>query len=257
MALVLARIRVRREQELQQMTAIAEAAQHALLRVMPSSIGSLGFAARYVSATEQALVGGDLYEVAESTEGVRVIVGDVRGKGLEAVQMAATVLAAFRLRCGQGAVPHRGRHRPGRGGDRRRRGRGLRHRPAGGVPRRPQRHPAQLRAPPTPAPRRCPQPRPRRHRVARAAPGTRPGTQPGHVPAGRGSAPAVLHRRPGRESQPRGDLLPPRGQRRSAEHGRTRRRRSMACSAGRRPRRRPRVNDDVALVLVERQTTAG
>ena len=32
----------------------------------PSWIGSLGFAARYVSATEEALVGGDLYEVADT-----------------------------------------------------------------------------------------------------------------------------------------------------------------------------------------------
>jgi phosphoserine phosphatase RsbU/P len=96
LALLLARIRIRQDQELQQMTAIAETAQRALLRVMPASIGSLGFAARYVSATEEALVGGDLYEVAESPTGVRVIVGDARGKGLEAVQMAATVLAAFR-----------------------------------------------------------------------------------------------------------------------------------------------------------------
>ena len=41
------------------MTAIAEAAQRILFRTMPSSIGPLGFAARYVSATEEALVGGD------------------------------------------------------------------------------------------------------------------------------------------------------------------------------------------------------
>jgi phosphoserine phosphatase RsbU/P len=93
---VLAWIRVRREQELRHMTAIAETAQRALLRATPASIGSLGFAARYVSATEEALVGGDLYSVTESPNGVRVIVGDARGKGLEAVQMAATVLAAFR-----------------------------------------------------------------------------------------------------------------------------------------------------------------
>jgi serine phosphatase RsbU (regulator of sigma subunit) len=78
------------------MTAIAEAAQRALFRTMPRSIGSLGFAARYVSATEEALVGGDFYEVAETPAGVRLIVGDARGKGLDAVQMAATVLAAFR-----------------------------------------------------------------------------------------------------------------------------------------------------------------
>ena len=55
------------------MTTIAEVAQRALLRPMPGSIGSLRFAARYVSATEGALVGGDLYEVAETPDGVRMI----------------------------------------------------------------------------------------------------------------------------------------------------------------------------------------
>ena len=96
LAVLLAKVRVRRERELVHMTAIAEAAQRALLRPMPSSIGSLGFAARYVSATHEALVGGDLYGVVETADGVRVIVGDARGKGLDAVQMAATVLAGFR-----------------------------------------------------------------------------------------------------------------------------------------------------------------
>ena len=96
LAVILANLRTRREQALQHMTAIAEVAQRAVLRPMPGSIGSLRFAARYVSATEGALVGGDLYEVAETPDGVRMIVGDVRGKGLDAVQMAATVLAAFR-----------------------------------------------------------------------------------------------------------------------------------------------------------------
>src|SRR5689334_4168591 len=96
LAVILANVRTRREQALQRMTTIAEVAQRALLRPMPGSIGSLRFAARYVSATEGALVGGDLYEVAETPDGVRMIVGDVRGKGLDAVQMAATVLAAFR-----------------------------------------------------------------------------------------------------------------------------------------------------------------
>jgi phosphoserine phosphatase RsbU/P len=96
LAVILATLRARREQALQHMTDIAEVAQHAVLRPIPGSIGSLTFAARYVSATEGALVGGDLYEVAETPDGVRLIMGDVRGKGLDAVQMAATVLAAFR-----------------------------------------------------------------------------------------------------------------------------------------------------------------
>lgn len=96
LSVVAAGRRVRREERLQRMSVIAEAAQRAVLRAMPTAVGSVGFAARYVSASEDALVGGDLYEVAETPHGVRVIVGDVRGKGLEAVQLAASVLGAFR-----------------------------------------------------------------------------------------------------------------------------------------------------------------
>lgn len=96
LAVLSAWIRERRERELRHMTVIAETAQRAVLRAMPHEVGSVGFAARYVSATHEALVGGDLYEVAASPYGVRVIVGDVRGKGLDAVQMAGTVLGAFR-----------------------------------------------------------------------------------------------------------------------------------------------------------------
>ena len=91
-----AALRERREGKLQRMTVIAETAQRAVLRAIPTAIGSVGLSARYVSATAEALVGGDLYEVAATPYGVRVIVGDVRGKGLEAVQTAAAVLGAFR-----------------------------------------------------------------------------------------------------------------------------------------------------------------
>ena len=96
LAVLAARIRMQRERDLRHMTVIADTAQRALLRAMPDAVGSVGFAARYVSATREALVGGDLYEVAASPFGVRVIVGDVRGKGLDAVQLAGTVLGAFR-----------------------------------------------------------------------------------------------------------------------------------------------------------------
>jgi phosphoserine phosphatase RsbU/P len=96
LAVMLSRIRIKREQALQQMTVIAETVERALLRPLPQTVGPMRFAARYVSATRAALVGGDLYEVADTAYGVRVIVGDVRGKGIDAVQMAATVLAGFR-----------------------------------------------------------------------------------------------------------------------------------------------------------------
>lgn len=96
LATQLARMRTHREQALRHMTVIAETAQRALLGAMPSAIGSVGVAARYVSATQEALVGGDLYEAAATPYGVRVVVGDVRGKGLDAVHLAGTVLGAFR-----------------------------------------------------------------------------------------------------------------------------------------------------------------
>lgn len=96
LAVVLADIRARREAALRHMTVVANTAQRALLRAIPREVGHLTIATRYVSATHEALVGGDLYEVAASPYGVRVIVGDVRGKGLEAVQLAGTVLGAFR-----------------------------------------------------------------------------------------------------------------------------------------------------------------
>lgn len=88
--------RERRERDLARVTKVAEVAQLAILRPIPNRVGPVAFATRYVSAAEQAFIGGDLYEVVPGGEGVRVVVGDVRGKGLEAVHLAALVLGAFR-----------------------------------------------------------------------------------------------------------------------------------------------------------------
>jgi hypothetical protein len=55
--------RERREERLRRLTVVAEAAQRAVLRAMPQSVGSVAFAARYMSAADDALIGGDLYEV--------------------------------------------------------------------------------------------------------------------------------------------------------------------------------------------------
>jgi sigma-B regulation protein RsbU (phosphoserine phosphatase) len=88
--------RERRERDLQRVTRVAEVAQLAILRPIPTRVGPVAFASRYLSAAEQAFIGGDLYEVVPSAHGVRVVVGDVRGKGLEAVHLAALVLGSFR-----------------------------------------------------------------------------------------------------------------------------------------------------------------
>lgn len=88
--------RERRERDLARVTKVAEVAQLAILRPIPARVGPVAFASRYLSAAEQAFIGGDLYEVVPSRDGVRVVVGDVRGKGLDAVHMAALVLGSFR-----------------------------------------------------------------------------------------------------------------------------------------------------------------
>jgi hypothetical protein len=88
--------RHRRERELANVSAVAEAAQRVLLRPVPRQVGAVQMAVRYISATASARIGGDLYEVIATRGTVRLIIGDVQGKGLAAVQTAATVLGAFR-----------------------------------------------------------------------------------------------------------------------------------------------------------------
>ena len=88
--------RHRRERDLANVTVVAEAAQRVLLRPVPCQMGPVQLAVRYISATASARIGGDLYEVIATGGKVRLIVGDVQGKGLAAVQTAATVLGAFR-----------------------------------------------------------------------------------------------------------------------------------------------------------------
>lgn len=88
--------RQRREAELANVRSIAETAQRVLLRPVPRRAGHLRAAVSYTSAVTEARIGGDLYEVVASPSGVRVIIGDVQGKGLEAVETAAVVLGAFR-----------------------------------------------------------------------------------------------------------------------------------------------------------------
>ncbi len=95
-AVYVARARDVREHRLCQLTEIAQAAQRAVQRAVPDQAGEVAFAARYLSAYETAEVGGDFYEVAATPYGVRALVGDVCGKGLPGVRLAATLTGAFR-----------------------------------------------------------------------------------------------------------------------------------------------------------------
>jgi hypothetical protein len=88
--------RHRRERDLADVSAVAEAAQQVLLRPVPREVGPVQVAVRYISASAAARIGGDLYEIIAARKAVRLIVADVQGKGLAAVQTAAVVLGAFR-----------------------------------------------------------------------------------------------------------------------------------------------------------------
>ncbi len=88
--------RERRERQLVQLRSVAQAAQEVVLRPLPRRIGPLRLASVYLAAEAEAQIGGDLYATARTTQGTRVLIGDVRGKGLEAVGEAARLLGAFR-----------------------------------------------------------------------------------------------------------------------------------------------------------------
>ena len=89
-------IRERQEQVLTQTRMVAEAVQRVLARPIPDRIGPMRAAVHYSAAHAYAKIGGDLYEVLQTRYGVRAVVGDVQGKGLDAVETAAAMLGAFR-----------------------------------------------------------------------------------------------------------------------------------------------------------------
>lgn len=84
------------EGRLREVMLVAEATQRAILAPPLPRIGAYRVAARYVSAAAEAQVGGDMYEAVQHGDAVRLLVGDVRGKGLDAVRTATIVLGEFR-----------------------------------------------------------------------------------------------------------------------------------------------------------------
>jgi sigma-B regulation protein RsbU (phosphoserine phosphatase) len=95
-SVVISAVRVRREQQLGRLTTLAEVAQKAVLPVLPAHARSIDIAVRYESAAEHAVIGGDLYDCYHSRTHTRFLLGDVRGKGIGAVEQAARVIRAFR-----------------------------------------------------------------------------------------------------------------------------------------------------------------
>jgi serine phosphatase RsbU (regulator of sigma subunit) len=95
-ALVIAQKRSHSQIELEAIRSVAETVQRAVLPVPDRRVGPLTVAVRYEAADAEAQIGGDLYAVQDTPYGVRMIVGDVRGKGMGAVAAVALLLGAFR-----------------------------------------------------------------------------------------------------------------------------------------------------------------
>ncbi|MET8835738.1 PP2C family protein-serine/threonine phosphatase [Micromonospora sp. NPDC004540] len=91
-----AAVRQRQSEQIAELSRLASVAQQAVLRSLGPQVGTLAVAARYISSTATAEIGGDLYEAMDTPYGVRMIIGDVRGKGLDAVRLASIVLGSYR-----------------------------------------------------------------------------------------------------------------------------------------------------------------
>ncbi|MCF0096452.1 PP2C family protein-serine/threonine phosphatase [Micromonospora sp. NPDC049114] len=96
LAVAVASIRQRQAEQIAELTKLASVAQQAVLRPLGPQVGMLSVAGRYISSTATAEIGGDLYEAIDTPYGVRMIIGDVRGKGLDAVRLASIVLGSYR-----------------------------------------------------------------------------------------------------------------------------------------------------------------
>ncbi len=89
------------QRRLGQARTVARVAQSALLREVPRSVAAARLASRYLSASAEAQVGGDIVEVIADDANPRWLVGDTRGKGLPAVRLASVAATSFRDACAQ------------------------------------------------------------------------------------------------------------------------------------------------------------
>lgn len=96
LAVYASRARISREAELVRLRSTAAAMQRQILRPLPMLTDDVLVDGVYEPLQQDKLVGGDIYDVAATPWGTRVLIGDVQGKGLPAIGMAIDVVGAFR-----------------------------------------------------------------------------------------------------------------------------------------------------------------
>jgi phosphoserine phosphatase RsbU/P len=82
-------LRTAAQRRITEVRAVARVAQSAILREVPATVTAGRLASRYVSASPEARVGGDLLDVVAGPGHPRWLIGDTRGKGLPAVRLAS------------------------------------------------------------------------------------------------------------------------------------------------------------------------
>ncbi|MDF3299254.1 PP2C family protein-serine/threonine phosphatase [Streptomyces sp. K1PA1] len=88
--------RERRERQLTRSRTVAQALQEVLFPPLPTRSGPLEIACLYLAADDEATMGGDLYAAARTARSTRLLIADVRGKGLPAISNASLLLGSFR-----------------------------------------------------------------------------------------------------------------------------------------------------------------
>jgi len=88
--------RVRRNLELVRVRQVSDATQGVVLRPLPKRAGPVSIASAYQAFDEDSKIGGDLYAVTRTGDSTRLVIGDVRGKGLASISDTAAMLGAFR-----------------------------------------------------------------------------------------------------------------------------------------------------------------
>ncbi|MGY1438989.1 PP2C family protein-serine/threonine phosphatase [Streptomyces reniochalinae] len=90
------RWRIARDTELLRLRSTAAVVQQHILHPLPELTSQVRVDGIFEPVQEDKLFGGDIYDVAATRYGTRVLIGDVQGKGLSAVGVAFAVLGGFR-----------------------------------------------------------------------------------------------------------------------------------------------------------------
>jgi serine phosphatase RsbU (regulator of sigma subunit) len=88
--------RARRSRELARVRRVSAATQRVVLRPLPARAGPLSIASAYRAFDADSTIGGDLYAVTRAAGSTRLVIGDVRGKGLASIGSTAVMLGTFR-----------------------------------------------------------------------------------------------------------------------------------------------------------------